>query len=443
MVQAMPAASTTKSELWPPGLGPNEVDPIEPSSTTVAYRIVFHLLLPAVIGAVTGLCITAASWFAIERAPTILTALPGPWPAAFPLAAMLLTLAVVTWVTRASSPSTAELYITTYHDPEARLPLRQIPGRFVGALTTVSLGGSQGLESASALLGGGTGQIAGWISGRGISAEARRTLLACGASAGIAAVFSSPSLGALYGIEIPYRRDVDARRLIPCVIAAVTAFVVRSAITGTHHLVVMDGEPAIDKTFVVGVLLVAVACGLGGRVFAMLGERLKHRAEHHVPLARAAGAGVLLVALAWTGHVFSGEWVTFGPGYIAADWLAIGPHPLWLLSLVLLIRITGTLTAVYGGGGGGVFTSLACTGALMGQVVAEVLGRGESRVHAFLGAACFLGSGYRLPLACMMLVCEQAGSMKVVVAGLAAVAVSQVVMGRGSVSDSQHRDRMD
>jgi chloride channel protein, CIC family len=75
--------------------------------------------------------------------------------------------------------------------------------------------------------------------------------------------------------------------------------------------------------------------------------------------------------------------------------------------------------------------------------VAGALGRTESRVFSFLGAACFLGSGYRLPLACMMLVCEQSRSMPVVLAGMVAVAIGQVLMGPDSVSEAKHRDRMD
>ena len=161
------------------------------------------------------------------------------------------------------------------------------------------------------------------------------------------------------------------------------------------------------------------------------------------PLGRAAGAGVLLALLAWAGHALSGSWITFGPGYFAADWLLAEPHPLWLLGATLLIRTAGTLTCVYGGGGGGVFTSLACTGTFIGQIVAQALGRTESHVFPFLGAACFLGSGYRIPLACMMLVCEQSRSIPVVLAGIVAVAIGQVLMGPDSVSEAKRRDRMD
>ncbi|MCM3873901.1 MAG: chloride channel protein [Pyrinomonadaceae bacterium] len=431
------------SSVRPAGLLKTSIEPRAPTALGLAYSVVLQIVIPAVIGAVTGVCITAASWFAMEPARDLLATLPGSWPAVFSPVALLLTLAITTWITRVSRPSTAELYITTYHAPEARLPLRQIPGRFLAALTTVSLGGSQGLESASALLGAALGQLAGRVGRLRVSDDEHRTLLVCGASAGIAAVFSSPAVGALYGIEIPYRRDIDARRLVPCAIAAVSAYAVRAVLTGPRHLVVMDATPKVDLTFVAGVVLVAVACGLGGHLFAWMGEWLKNHTTRNRRLARAAGAGVLLALLAWAGHTASGSWITFGPGYIAADWLFTGSHSFWLLSVVLLIRIAGTLVCVYGGGGGGVFTSLACSGAFVGQIVAEALGRTDSHVFPFLGAACFLGSGYRIPLACMMLVCEQSTSMSVVVAGLAAVAISQVLMGRDSVSDAQHRDRMD
>jgi CIC family chloride channel protein len=431
------------TDLRPPGLHPRAGEPLGLAPLGLGSRIALRLVAPAVIGAATGVCVAAATWLTTAQALALLAALPGSWPAVFSPLALLVTLGVATLVTRAPRPSTAELYIVTYHAPEARLPLREVPGRVLGAMTTVSFGGSQGLESASALIGATLGQLAERVRRHGVPEDERRTLMVCGASAGIAAVFSSPAVGALYGIEIPFRRDVDARRLVACAIAAASAFTVRAALTDVHHLVVLNAVPTVDAVFVTGVLLVAVACGLGARMFAWAGELLKHRASHETPLGRAAGAGVLLAILAWAGHTASGSWITFGPGYLAADWLLAGPHPLWLLGATLLIRTAGTLACVYGGGGGGVFTSLACMGAFVGQIVAGALGRTESRVFAFLGAACFLGSGYRLPLACMMLVCEQSRSMPVVLAGMVAVAIGQVLMGPDSVSEAKHRDRMD
>ena len=72
-----------------------------------------------------------------------------------------------------------------------------------------------------------------------------------------------------------------------------------------------------------------------------------------------------------------------------------------------------------------------------------MVGHTHSHVFPFLGTACFLASGYRIPLACIMLVCEQSHSMPVIIAGMTAIAAGQIMMGRDSVSDAQHRDRMD
>ncbi|HEY6328489.1 MAG TPA: chloride channel protein [Blastocatellia bacterium] len=431
------------TRVHPAAVPPSAGGTSQPANLSFGTHILLRILLPALIGALSGVLVAAATWLTTDHGLGLLAQLPRSWPALFSPLALLVTLGVATWVTRTTKPSTSELYIVTYYSPDGRLPLRQIPGRVLGAMTTIVFGGSQGLESASALIGAGLGNFAGlrWL--RHIPEDERRTLLACGASAGIGAVFSSPAIGTLYGIEIPFRRDVDGRRLVPCAVAAATAFIVRAALIGSHHLVVMDGVPKVDRVFVAGVVLIALACGIGGRLFALAGEGLKHLASHETRHFRAIGAGLVLAVLAWGGHHISGHWVTFGPGYIAADSLLNGSTTLWVLSAVLLIRCAGTLSCVYGGGGGGVFTSLACAGAFVGQIVAVVLHRTESHVFPFIGEACFLGSGYRIPLACILLVCEQSNAMPVVVGGIAALAIGQVLMGPDSVSDAKHRDRMD
>jgi CIC family chloride channel protein len=155
----------------------------------------------------------------------------------------------------------------------------------------------------------------------------------------------------------------------------------------------------------------------------------------------AAIGGVVLAGLAWGGHELSGAWLTFGPGYIAADWLLARDHAIPLLVGAFAIRASGNLVSVYGGGGGGVFTSLACNGAFLGQIVAELVDRSETRMLPLLGAACFLGSGYRLPIACMLLVAEQGADLLMTAVGLVAVALGQVMMGEESVSEAQVDER--
>ena len=407
---------------------------------SVGRRLVVGVLLPALIGVVTGAGVAGLSWLAEGRSLPALEALPGLWPAAFSPLALLVTLAVVRFVTRASKPATTELYIETYHEADARLPIPQLPGRLLAGLTTVGFGGSQGLESPSALLGASLGQWLGGARGLVLAAAERRSLLMAGAGAGIAAVFSSPGVGTLYGMEIPWRRDVDAPRLVPCAVAAASSYGVRAALIGPSHLVVLDGAPSLDATFVGGAVLVALACGAAARLFAEASAAAHALARRGSPLLRASVAGLALSGLAGAGFLLTGSWITFGPGYVAADWLAAAPHAAALVGLALLVRTAGTLVCVYGGGGGGVFTSLACTGAFVGQIVAQLLGRTDD-AYALLGAACVLGSAYHIPLAAMLYVAESGGGIGLSMLGLGAVALSQALVGEASVSDAQRDAR--
>jgi CIC family chloride channel protein len=403
--------------------------------------ILWRLALPATIGVATGACVALASHLAEGQALSALQTLPGAVPALFSPLALLVTLAVSHFVTRAAAPATSEVYIEAYHELEPHIPLRQLPGRVLAGMTTVGFGGSQGLESPSALIGASWGDALGRWRWLGIPIDERRSLVAAGASAGIAAVFSSPAVGALYGIEIPFKRDVDAPRLVSCALAAACSYATRAWLIGTAHLVEVRGQPQLDATFVLACVAVAIGCGLGARLFAAATDLFRRHAQGRSRLSRAALAGCALALLAWAGFELTGTWITFGPGYVAAGWLTAAPHTYALLLLIFVIRTLGTLTCVYGGGGGGVFTSLACSGAFVGQAVAELVGRTETNVLPLLGAACFLASGYRLPIAGMLYVAEESGDMTVSVLGIVAIAIGQVLMGDASVSLAQRERR--
>ena len=409
--------------------------------TQFGRTAVVRLLMPAVIGAFTGACVAVAGALVEGEALGWVAAQPGLIPVALVSLALLVTLAVSLGITRVAHPSTAELYIETYHDPAARIPIGQLPGRVLAAAATVGLGGAQGLESPSTLIGAGAGDVLGHARWWRLDPVDARALMVAGASAGIAAVFSSPALGTFYGMEVPYRRDLDARPFIPCAVAAALSYVVRRELVGARHLVDVGRlAPTVDATFIMGVGLVALGCGLGARLFAHVDIWLQHRARDHGRLARAVLGGIVLAALTWVGHTLAQRWVTFGPGYLAVDWLFSAAHPAWLVVTVLAVRASATLACVYGGGGGGVFTALATCGAFIGQLVAMLLDD-NTRLYPLLGAASFLGAGYRLPVGTAMMVAESSGDLAVAAAGLVAIAIGQACMGEESVSEAKADSR--
>jgi CIC family chloride channel protein len=408
---------------------------------TAARRLALALIAPALVGAVTGALVAALSGGIEGRVMAAVAALPDAWPALVTAFALPLAVLAAVAVTRTLRPSTSELYIVTYHTPGAHVPLRQVPGRILAAIATVGLGGSQGFESPSALIGSALGECIGRVRRFALAADEARTLVVAGASAGIAAVFSSPGVGALYGLEVPFRRDLDGPRLVPAAVAASVAYTVRAALIGSKPLVVLADRATFDARLLAAVLVLAVACGLGARLFAAALTELRAIGHRHGPWARAATGAAVLAALAWSGHELSGVWITFGPGYLAADWVVAAAHAPALLAATLLIRTAGTLTSVYGGGGGGVFTSLACSGLFLSVLLERLLGVTPGGPLALIGSATFLASGYRIPLAGVLLVVEQSPDLALAVVGFLSIAVGQLVMGDASVSDAQHDRR--
>ena len=62
----------------------------------------------------------------------------------------------------------------------------------------------------------------------------------------------------------------------------------------------------------------------------------------------------------------------------------------------------------------------------------------DTTLFTVVGAAAFLGAGYRVPLAAVMFVAEATGRPGFIVPGLIAAVVAELIMGRSSVTTYQY-----
>jgi CBS domain-containing protein len=113
-----------------------------------------------------------------------------------------------------------------------------------------------------------------------------------------------------------------------------------------------------------------------------------------------------------------------------------------LLLLLLLVRGLATTLTVAAGGVGGVFIPLFVEGWILGAAV-EVVVSSDTLLFPVIGAAAFLGAGYRTPIAAVVFVAESTGRPGFIVPALLATAVAQLVMGRQSVTGFQLPRRLD
>jgi chloride channel protein, CIC family len=399
------------------------------------------VVLSAMTGAFVGLLVAGFEWLTAQRLLEGVDELPVPVQAAAPVAGLVLCALALRLLARGAPPSTADEYIRNFHQADRRLDLAAVPGRIVGAIVTLGLGGPLGFEGPSIYLGAATGSALQWRFRRIFGPAAGKVLMVAGAAAGVAAIFKAPATGTVFALEVPYQDDTARRMLLPALVASASGYLVYVTINGTEPLFAVGGSPPFALRELGGALLLGVLCGGLARLFSLAVRAAKQLGERTPLVLRLAGAGATLVATFVGARLATGESLTIGPGYEVIDWIRGSPS-LTLVALILGLRAVATAATVAGGGVGGLFIPLAVLGALTGQIVGGVLDEATASLFPVVGVAAFLGAGYRTPLAAVMFVAEATGRPGFVVPGLLAAAMSQLVMGDASVSPYQETGRI-
>lgn len=348
---------------------------------------------------------------------------------------------------RALSSSTAEEYIRAYHNPSHPMLLRYLPFRLAAGIATVGMGGAVGLEGPAIYAGATAGTFTQRCLPKLFQGRDGYALLVAGAAAGVSAIFQAPATGVLFALEAPYKSDLGRRALLPALLASASSYVTYVLVTDFNTLPFNADTAGVAVGFgrreLVGAAVVGALCGIGATIFGRIVAFSKRINQSAHPWWRKTliGAAVLSGLVVASHYVFDAPLV-LGP--TAEDqltlWVIDPQHAsLWLLGLLLMARVIGTSTVLASGGVGGVFIPLAVFGLIVGRLVGGWIDVGTDSLafFPFIGVAAFLSAGYRTPLAAVMFVAESTGAPSFVVPALIAVAVSQVMVGRSSVSQYQ------
>ncbi len=398
-------------------------------------------LLSAVTGAVVGLAVALFDWITADVILDAVLRAPLALQAGAPLVGLGLAALSLRYVASGATAASSDEYIKNFHEHDRRLALRPVPGRILGAVATLGMGGAMGLEGPSIYIGASIGSVIQGRLARLFSRDDAKLLMVAGAAAGVAAIFKAPATGAIFALEVPYQDDTARRMLLPALTGAAVSYVVFVAFAGTAPLLPVGGSAPFDFRDLGGAALVGLLCGVGARGFALVLRRAKSAATRLSAPVRVAAAGCSLAALFGLSHLLFGAGLTLGPGYRTVAWATDPTHSIGLVLGLLVLRAAATVVTVGGGGVGGLFIPLVIEGALLGRAVSGAFGNASSSLFSVVGIAAFLGAGYRSPLTGVMFVAESTGRPGFVVPALLASVVAQLVMGRSSVTPYQHAAR--
>ena len=310
------------------------------------------------------------------------------------------------------------------------LGFRRSLGTGVISEVAIGAGASLGREAAPKLLGAVSGSLlAGWA---GLDRGQRRLLVACGAGAGMGAVYNVPLGGALITAELLIGQ-LTLPVLLPALLCSVLATVVSWAYLPTT--VTYPGLPTLSL-HAPQVLYAALAGPLIGLLAAVL-VRLIGWVSHHQlrgrwvligPLLAFSALGVL--ALRYPLLLGNGKDLTHGA------FLGTASHGLLVLAALALLKPTVTVLCLGSGASGGLLTPVLSTGAALGLLLGllwqHVWPGGPVVAYAVITAAALLGAATQAPLTALVLVLELSGNTEpiilpmVLATGLATLVVRQV-----------------
>ncbi len=230
----------------------------------------------------------------------------------------------------------------------------------IASAVSIGTGGSVGREGPIIQIGSSIGSMVGQF--LRVPSKRLKTLVGCGAAAGIAAAFNAPIAGALFAVEI-ILMDFTVAQFSPIVIASVMATVISHSFEGNFAAFVVPryqlASPyEIFFYFVLGALS-GVISFLFIKVLYLFEEYFDNRLKLPEYLKPALGG----VGIGAIGLIFP---QVMGVGYDSINNALYG-NMIWYVALILIfVKILATSVTLGSGGSGGIFAPSLFMGAMLG-----------------------------------------------------------------------------
>jgi chloride channel protein, CIC family len=277
----------------------------------------------------------------------------------------------------------------------------------------IGTGGSAGREGPIVQIGSAIGSLLGQMIKT--SADRMRTLVGCGAAAGIAATFNAPIAGSMFALEI-ILGDFGVATFSPIVISSVMATAVSRHFLGDHPAFIVPGYNLVS----VWEFPLYVVLGLVCALIALLFVKALYFAEDifddfkFPEYLKAAVGGLILgcMGLAFP-HIL-------GVGYGGIDLSLLQELSWWLMLLLILFKILATSITIGSGGSGGIFAPSLFVGAMTGGAFGMMVNSffptitASPGAYGIVGMAAVVSATTHGPLTAILMLFEMTGEYKII-----------------------------
>lgn len=268
-------------------------------------------------------------------------------------------------------------------------------------IITIAMGSPLGREVAPRELGA---LFAAWLSSKaGLSVRDAQIMVACGAGAGLAAVYNVPLGGALFTLEV-LLGTLSWPALLPAFVTSAIAVIVSWIGLGNEpQYYILNFE--ISYSLVTWAILTGPIFGIAAYWFVRVATtaRAKVQKNWQFPV-------LCLINFIWIGFLAIYFPQLLGNGKSPAQLEFSDEASLGLTAMLLLLRTGITWSSLRAGAQGGLLTPSLADGALLAVVLGgcwnliwpySLLGS-----YAIIGAAAFLAAAQKMPLTAIILIFE-------------------------------------
>jgi CIC family chloride channel protein len=291
---------------------------------------------------------------------------------------------------------------------------------------TIGTGGSAGREGPIVQIGSAFGSTIGqWFN---LNAAGVRTLVGCGAAAGISATFNAPIAGAIFAAEIIVG-DFAVTQFMPIVISSVVASVVTRYAIGNNPAFLVPPYEIISPFELIPYMAAGVVAGLVAVAFIRsltFSEDFFEKIQLPEWSRAALGGAIVGIVAIWLPNIY-------GVGYTTISDALSGALPTLLLAALVLAKIFATSVTIGSGGSGGIFAPSLFMGAMAGGVIGNLVEQyfpgatASSGAYALVTMGAVVAATTHAPVSAIIIIFELTQTIDIVPALMTACVISTLV----------------
>jgi len=308
--------------------------------------------------------------------------------------------------------------------------------KILASAISIGSGGSVGREGPIVQIGSSIGSTVGqWFK---VPRRHQKTLVGCGAAAGIAATFNAPIAGVLFALEI-LLGEFGVSAFSPVVISSVIATTISRHYFGDFPAFIIPTHEIHSLWEFLIYPFLGLLCGVVAVIFVSILYKSEDIFDDYVKIPDfikpALGGFILGLILLQFPQVF-------GVGYGGINLALTNQLPAMMLLTLCIVKVLATSITIGSGGSGGVFAPSLFIGAMIGGFFGSCVGMlfpditANSGTYALVAMGALVAGTTHAPITAILIIFELTGDYKIILPLMVCCIISTllaIALKRGSI----------